>query len=126
VTPPASIYGPAQRQEPPQPPADGRKRWAQGHAAFSAQTWLSPEPRVAAPVAAETQIPFSNCGIHANLFWKRPFWVCKTYLKKASSARAKRQVTTRQLPHINIIKKLRASVCRAACFRQPKRKESLS
>lgn len=78
-------------------------------------------PRVAAPIApAATQIPFSLHGIHANSFWKRPFWVSKTYLKKASSARARRQVTTRQLPQINIIKKLRASVCMAACFRQPK------
>lgn len=122
VTPPATIYSPAQRQELPQPPADGRKRWAWGHAPFSTQTRLSPEPRVAAAAAAtaETQIPFCDRGIHANQLWKRPFWVSKTYLKKASSARARRQVTTRQLPHINIIKKLRASVCRAAYFKQPK------
>lgn len=91
-----------------------------GYASFSSETWLSPEPRVdaAAALTAETQIPFCDCGIHANRPWKRPFRVSKIYLKKASSARRRRQVTTRQLPHINIIKTLRASVCRAAFFRQ--------
>lgn len=91
-----------------------------GYTCFSSETWLSPEPRVdaAAALTAETQIPFCDCGIHANRPWKRPFRVSKIYLKKASSARRRRQVTTRQLPHINIIKTLRASVCRAAFFRQ--------
>lgn len=92
-----------------------------GHASSSSSAQLSPEPRVAAAFAtAETRIPVYDHGSHANSFWKRPSWGFKTYLKKASSARARRQVTTRQLPHINIIKKLRASVCMAAYFRQPK------
>lgn len=87
---------------------------------FQLRDMAQPEPRVdaAAALTAETQIPFCDCGIHANRPWKRPFRVSKIYLKKASSARRRRQVTTRQLPHINIIKTLRASVCRAAFFRQ--------
>lgn len=121
VTPPAAIHSPAQSQELPQPPAAAGARWAWGHASSSSSARLGPELRVAAAFAtAETQIPVYDHGSHANSFWKRPSWGFKTYLKKASSARARRQVTTRQLPHINIIKKLRASVCMAAYFRQPK------